>query len=255
MKENIYGHNKKLEYILGEINEYRASKSVSSGQVNVLDVGCGNGTAVTYKLAEAGYNVHAIDVHKESIEYAARNNRYANLHFELQDVEDLIPTNKYDVVVCSDIVEHLPAPRCVLRRLSRMVKPDGLVICTIPNGYGPFELERKILDGLRLTNIILRAHAFYLKITHYVPEPCEHLPYNDESIHLQFFTYKRFAALAESSGLKVYRRANGSFVGAPISSIFLKDNTRFIDWNVRVSNRLPVWMVSVWYFTLRSKYS
>jgi len=44
--------------------------------------------------------------------------------------------------------------------------------------------------------------------------------------------------------------SNGAFIGAPYSELLFKPE-RFIRWNVRVADKLPSWLVSSWYFTVR----
>jgi SAM-dependent methyltransferase len=249
--ENIYGHKKKLGYILSRIELYAKKHGKQNGEITILDAGCGNATAITYLLAVGGYSVIGVDFHSDSVEYARKHNLYRNLDLVCADINRYRPPHCFDVIVCADTLEHLYEPGHVLESLSKMLKPDGIIICSIPNGYGPFELERKVLDGLRLTTLILRAHAFYHRITRYKPVPVPDVPYNGESGHVQFYTYKKFEDMVKSSGLLVCERVNGSFFGAPISNIVLKHVKGFMEWNTRVSDRMPVWMVSTWYFTIR----
>ncbi len=45
-------------------------------------------------------------------------------------------TNEFDVVLFSEVIEHLPIPgHVVLERLRKCLKPGGLLLCTTPNLY------------------------------------------------------------------------------------------------------------------------
>ncbi len=50
------------------------------------------------------------------------------------DLNDPIPIDRqFDVVVCSETVEHLENPRQTFRSLNQLVRPGGLVVLTMPN--------------------------------------------------------------------------------------------------------------------------
>jgi ubiquinone/menaquinone biosynthesis C-methylase UbiE len=42
------------------------------------------------------------------------------------------PSASYDAVLCTEVLEHLPDPRAAMRELSRVLKPDGILILTAP---------------------------------------------------------------------------------------------------------------------------
>lgn len=51
-----------------------------------------------------------------------------------QDLNDPVSLDRqFDVVVCSETIEHLENPRHVFRELSRLVRPGGTVVLTMPN--------------------------------------------------------------------------------------------------------------------------
>lgn len=50
-KENVYGHTKKLRFILEHIDRYT---NLHGKPITILDFGCGNGTAVSQYLKKAG---------------------------------------------------------------------------------------------------------------------------------------------------------------------------------------------------------
>jgi 2-polyprenyl-3-methyl-5-hydroxy-6-metoxy-1,4-benzoquinol methylase len=47
--------------------------------------------------------------------------------------EPLAITREFDVVICSETIEHLENPRQTFRSLSRLLKPGGLLVLTMPN--------------------------------------------------------------------------------------------------------------------------
>jgi 2-polyprenyl-3-methyl-5-hydroxy-6-metoxy-1,4-benzoquinol methylase len=63
--ETIWGYKKRLEFLLKQIQS-RYGETL----VNILDVGCGNGSMISLPLAEQGYTVTGIDLDKHSIQKA-----------------------------------------------------------------------------------------------------------------------------------------------------------------------------------------
>lgn len=69
--ENIWGHRKKLKYLLNAIETY---KERIGRPLKILDFGCGNGSAVTSYISKIpNVIVYGVDLHKPSIEYAKKN--------------------------------------------------------------------------------------------------------------------------------------------------------------------------------------
>ena len=44
-----------------------------------------------------------------------------------------LPEGSFDVVICWEVLEHLPEPEAALSNLGRALKPDGLMILALPN--------------------------------------------------------------------------------------------------------------------------
>src|ERR1700730_10225498 len=106
----------------------------------VLDVGCGNGV-ISRSLGAEGFNVYGIDISEKTIEKARSLNLYPNVKFDVISAEQLVARGeRYDAVICSEVLEHLEDPRRLLGLLYQSIKPGGKLIVTVPNGNGPREL-------------------------------------------------------------------------------------------------------------------
>lgn len=103
------------------------------GGSDVLDVGCSTGY-----LAEA---LVARGCRVSGIEYDADAAEKARPHLQHLVVGDLVAMDlaaelgdrTFDVIVCADILEHLPDPVDVLRRLLAHLRPGGSVVISVPN--------------------------------------------------------------------------------------------------------------------------
>lgn len=100
-----------------------------SGPATICDLGCGCG-AMLSALQQAGYSAEGIDNNENALHYCASRGVQARLGIlpELPGLE----ANHYDAVLMLDVLEHLADPKAGLAAALRLVKPSGLVICTVP---------------------------------------------------------------------------------------------------------------------------
>eukprot|EP00913_Durusdinium_trenchii_P013404 g12585.t1 len=143
---NTYGLLKRFRFI----REFLAETSPKS----VLDVGCGTGNNLTVPLAKEFPHIRfvAADADRASIEFAQANNTSENLSFRLTD--DVSAHEKFDVVIASEVIEHVEDPKDFLKFLGSRLAPGGRVVLTLPNGYGPFELGSFCQTVLQLTGLL-----------------------------------------------------------------------------------------------------
>jgi SAM-dependent methyltransferase len=243
-RENHYGHTKKLRFILDAI---AAQQRRLGRRARVLDFGCGNGAAVSQYIIKIGCAYVGVDIHEPSL-------TYATMHFGGEHVRfcNAIPAGEqFDVIVYSDFLEHVDDPAAVLQAHTQFLATDGIVVASVPNGYGPFEIEQwldktfRLSKGLEALSSVKRRLLGRLQ-----PGDTVGLPYNHDSGHLVFFTRTMLRDVAAKSGLRIARFAHGAFIGASISGIALARSARLMAWNTRVADRLPYWSVSTWYFVL-----
>jgi SAM-dependent methyltransferase len=94
--------------------------------LRVLDDGCGRKSAV--KMHER-WHVVGIDA---SADQLARNQRLNES--VLDDVQTHIwPANAFDLIVCWDVLEHLPRPMTALDNLASALRPQGVLAIAVPN--------------------------------------------------------------------------------------------------------------------------
>jgi SAM-dependent methyltransferase len=72
----------------------------------VLDVGCGNG-ALTYDIAKKAKKVVGIDVNEKNIDFARKNFSRENITYICGDAMKLLPEEEFDVIVLSNVLEHI----------------------------------------------------------------------------------------------------------------------------------------------------
>lgn len=96
-----------------------------------MEVGCGYGFGLDFALNTLGWNGVGIDpaplaaVGREALDVAIEL-RY------LRDDDEARGT--IDVVMASEVIEHVPSPAAFVRTLRAMLRPGGLLMLTTPNG-------------------------------------------------------------------------------------------------------------------------
>jgi len=97
----------------------------------VLDVGCGSG-ALAHDLAEkAGASVIGIDLSAANIDAARAMHAHPHVTYRVGDVRDEVPGGPFDVVILSNVLEHLPDRAAFLRRLKDELRP-GRFLFRVP---------------------------------------------------------------------------------------------------------------------------
>jgi SAM-dependent methyltransferase len=241
--EDIFGNAKKLAYVLDRIEEHRTR---IGRPLRVLDFGCGNATAVGQYLARTGVDYTGVDFHEPSLAYARTHFSGPNVRFC-----DAVPDGAvYDVIVYADVIEHLPDPLAVVASHVPHLAPGGIVIGSVPNGYGPCEVEKFVDRHLRLYKMLRFVKRSAVSILGREAARPPAIPYNIECGHVMFFTLGQLQRMVADAGLRIADFAHGGFVGADLTANTIFRSRRFVDWNVRVADRLPAWAVSTWYFVL-----
>jgi 2-polyprenyl-3-methyl-5-hydroxy-6-metoxy-1,4-benzoquinol methylase len=99
----------------------------------ILDVGCGKGRlGANLKQAVPGRKVFGIE-HNDRIAAEAKKVLDGVLVGDLQTMNIRFDPKMFDCIIFADILEHLVDPAAALRRLKPHLKPQGKVICSIPN--------------------------------------------------------------------------------------------------------------------------
>lgn len=104
---------------------------------DVLDYGGGIGD-LCVKLAEKGLNVTYADVKGKTMEFAKWLFKKKGRSIKVVDlVKDYNRLEKYDTILCIDVIEHTPHPEYLLRRIAKHLRTDGRLIITNLICHGP----------------------------------------------------------------------------------------------------------------------
>ena len=113
------------------VHEYILSK-IANNPKTVLDVGAGSAWVARH-FEGKNVNVISLDISKKNVEIAKSliNN---NQHFPLVSDSFFLPIsdNSIDIVIASEIIEHVFDPQIFIQELYRVVKNGGQLIVTTP---------------------------------------------------------------------------------------------------------------------------
>jgi 2-polyprenyl-3-methyl-5-hydroxy-6-metoxy-1,4-benzoquinol methylase len=124
----------------------RVSRGGRSPRPTGLDAGCGTGRA-TAALAGRGADVVAIDLGERLV---ARTRLRCACRPLVGSVMVLpFPDATFDVVLSTEVIEHVPDPALAVKEFARVLKPGGHLVLSTPNRFwqGPVRLASAI--GLR----------------------------------------------------------------------------------------------------------
>ena len=103
------------------------------GVQSICDLGCGNGH-ISGRLAALGYRVIGVDASRSGIHIARRT--YPGVEFVHALIDRDLKLGQFDLVISSDVIEHLYRPSDLLEAARSQLKADGqLLIGTPYHGY------------------------------------------------------------------------------------------------------------------------
>jgi len=243
--ENLWGNAKRLQFVDGSI----ACRFGGNRQaIRVLDIGCGNGTALAIPLAKIGYRIFGVDPHAKSISRAVAL-APASAKFHCGQLSD-IPPERFHAIIISEVLEHLDDPDSLLSASLSYLAEDGLLVITVPNGYGEFEIDSRLFRNLRLDFAYDVARDLLWRVRRR-ERPAPAIGSSDNPCgHVQRFTLSRLMRMFAGNGLRVVQSCASCFISGPLVCITLGRLESFIRLNVKLADWLPLRACSGWFFAL-----
>jgi 2-polyprenyl-3-methyl-5-hydroxy-6-metoxy-1,4-benzoquinol methylase len=111
---------------------YFASQFAQNGCVMDAGSGAGYGSAC---LADHGAKrVLGVDVSPQAVAFSQHYLPRSNAEYRVMDLQQIsgCPTQQFDLVVSSNVLEHLPDVAAFLRAVWRLVRPEGALLVAVP---------------------------------------------------------------------------------------------------------------------------
>ena len=120
--------------ILDEISPF------SNNNGKLLDVGCQFGELL-FLAKKLGYEADGLEINQGNVDYV-RSQGFKVYPTILEEAN--IPDNYYDVIVASQVLEHVPTPKQFLEEISRILRPNGILFIGVPcfESVIPLHLKR-----------------------------------------------------------------------------------------------------------------
>lgn len=107
----------------------------NTGHMSLLDVGASTGILGNF-LSRTFNAVTGIDIDTRAIDHAVKNYAKQTLQFHAGDAMSLdFPAGSFDVVICSQVYEHVPDAQKMMDEIFRVLKPGGLLFCSRQSAF------------------------------------------------------------------------------------------------------------------------
>ncbi len=117
------------------------TRFLQEGKNRLLDVGCATG-ALLEKLRGRGWDVSGIEISTPQAEYARLQRKLDIIDVPLEKAG--FASERFNVVLASHVIEHLNDPGSFVRKVHRVLCPEGYFLVTTPNIGG---FQSRILRG------------------------------------------------------------------------------------------------------------
>ncbi len=125
-------------YVRRELKKIR--KVFHDKDISIFDAGTGY-AQYSYFMANKlkPNNIYSVDVKKEWIEDAEeffKKSSISNVKFGVEDLTEINYENKFDLIVCVDVMEHIEDDVQVFKNYYKALKDEGFLLINTPSIYG-----------------------------------------------------------------------------------------------------------------------
>jgi 2-polyprenyl-6-hydroxyphenyl methylase/3-demethylubiquinone-9 3-methyltransferase len=117
-----YAYESRMSHTLEMVRKVAAPVAAAQGNFSLT-------------LAEEGYEVTWNDLREELVDYVKLKHSHGRISYRPGNVFALdLSDDPYDVVLITEIIEHVAHPDNFLKQVASLVKPGGHIVMTTPNG-------------------------------------------------------------------------------------------------------------------------
>ena len=86
--------------------------------------------------------------------------KYPNLRLTRDDVVDSkLPEHSFSLVLCSEVIEHIPNSESVLAAMHRLLEPGGILVLSTPQRWSLMEIAAKVAFLPGVVNVVRRIYG------------------------------------------------------------------------------------------------
>ncbi len=181
-------HTRRFELIRKVVEKYYKPGDV------IVDLACGNCNWNTQQLPVMG-----VDVSEKMLQYALEKKRIAQMKVEDCEKNLSLKDKSVSLIVLSEALEHMVHPEKVLRQIHRVLKKDGVLVCTVP-----FDTNVSLWKPLFKVQCLMHGYVFgndYYKkecghVNHFSPGSLKSILQKSGLHPVEMFDNKRFTIFA-----------------------------------------------------------
>ncbi|CAN5132424.1 hypothetical protein BH09PAT2_BH09PAT2_04620 [soil metagenome] len=103
----------------------------SSSKIRLIDIGAGNGLFLKF-FKNHSIKVSAIELEHENVENMKKDPHLDDVDIRQGNITNISGNEEYDVVISSDVIEHIQDDQKAMQQLWTFVAPGGMLIITVP---------------------------------------------------------------------------------------------------------------------------
>lgn len=122
--------------------------------------------------------------------------------------------DSFDLVLCSEVVEHISDSTAAIRNLARVMKPDGVLVLSTPQRYSSLELTARIALSRRLiwlTRLLYREPVL-------------------ETGHINVMTAREIQTQISAAGLRILEQHRGGLYLPGVAEFLGSPGQRMAAW-------------------------
>jgi SAM-dependent methyltransferase len=133
-------HSMRRDWIVGAIQRYSAGTGGTA-----IEIGPGSGVYLP-ELLSRFHRVFVADIERAFLEQSRRIcPDEERLTVEVDDItRTRLPADTFDLVLCSEVVEHISDSKSAIVGMSRILRPGGVLILSTPHRFSTLEVTARI---------------------------------------------------------------------------------------------------------------
>ena len=157
----MWFHKTRHETVLDLVTNYHTNGTAT-------DIGCGN----CVWNVDKRFNVTGVDSSEKMLNYTKSLGRIQTaLCCDVTNIP--LPNNECELVVASEVLEHIPNYRDALEEITRILKPGGILVCSVPYDTN-FSLWKPLFAVQCFYRGYVRNEEYYVQkcghINHFSPQ-------------------------------------------------------------------------------------
>jgi len=216
----------------------RSAACQGVGRTCAIEIGPGSGVYLPLQ-ANLYHEVIATDIEEDYIRHARHvSTRHSNVTLLIDDImSSKLPSACADLVLCTEVIEHMADSRSAIKQMRRVLRPGGLLVLSTPRRYSPLELAAKIAF---LPGLVAPSRFIY-------KEP------GLETGHINLLTAPQIIRQLDEAGFEIQQRHTSGMYLPLVAEFSGETGLRLEKWlESRLQNSPLAWLLWTQYYIARA---